>query len=116
VTCDGTGEAEPTDIDWPMNTEVVVPLCKNNPRNVGWLDWTPKAGGTSELEDSSLPPDTPPIDLPSWQWVTATGDVNSKMIEDAINEYKGQVVLFPMFDLTCAEDPIFADVKVAPDY
>jgi hypothetical protein len=116
VTCDGTGSAEPTAIEWPMNTEVVVPLCKNNPGNVGWIDWDPKAGGVSELENSILHPDNPPIDLPSWQFVTATGDVNSKMIEDAINQYIGQVVLFPMFDLTCAEDPVFADVKVAPNY
>jgi hypothetical protein len=116
VTCDGTGEAELTPVPWPMNTRVIVPLCKNNPGNVGWLDWTPKGGGASELEASILNPDNPPIDLPSWQYVTATGDVNSKMIEDALNTYIGQVVLFPMFDLTCAEDPNFGQVKVPPDY
>jgi hypothetical protein len=116
VSCDKTGEADVTDVDWPMNTPVTVPLCKNNPGNVGWIDWDPKAGGTSELINSILHPDNPPIDLPSWQYVTSTGDVNSKGVEDAINSYAGQVVLFPMFDLTCGSDPDFSQVKVAPDY
>jgi hypothetical protein len=116
VTCDGSGKAEPTAVIWPMETELVVPLCKNNPGNVGWLDWTPKAGGAAELEQSILHPDNPAIDLPSWQYVTSTGNVNSKKIEDAINSYMGQVVLFPMFDLTCGSDPDFSKVKVAPNY
>jgi hypothetical protein len=116
VTCDKTGSAESTSTLWPKNTRVVVPLCKNNPGNVGWLDWTPKAGGTKELEDSILHPNNPAIDLPSWQYITATGNVNSKPIEDALNTYVGQVVLFPMFDLTCASDPDTSKVKVAPDY
>src|SRR4051812_28959828 len=38
VTCDGTGEAESTSTIWPKNTRVIVPLCKDNPGNVGWLD------------------------------------------------------------------------------
>lgn len=116
VTCDGTGQAEGTSLPWPTNTRIVVPLCKNNPGNVGWLDWTPKGGGTSELVDSILHPDNPAIDLPSWQYVTATGDTNAKQVEDAMNTYIGQVVLFPLFDLTCAADPDVSQVKVAPDY
>jgi hypothetical protein len=116
VTCAGNGEAELTPVPWPKNARVIVPLCKNNPGNVGWIDWTPKGGGTPELEDSILIPDNPPIDLPSWQYVTSTGNVNSKQIEDALNTYIGQVVLFPMFDLTCGEDPVFGQVKVAPNY
>jgi hypothetical protein len=116
VTCDGSGDAEPTGVIWPLDTELIVPLCKNNPGNVGWLDWTPKGGGASELVDSILSPDNPAIDLPSWQYVTATGDTNSKAVEDAINSYIGQVVLYPMFDLTCGNDPDFSQVKVAPNY
>ena len=95
---------------------VIVPLCKNNPGNVGWLDWTPKGGGACELENSILHPDNPPISLPSWQYVTATGNVNSKKIEDALNTYMDEDVMFPMFDLTCADDPDHSQVKVAPDY
>jgi hypothetical protein len=116
VTCDGTGEAEPTAVEWPRNVRVIIPLCKDNPGNVGWLDWTPKAGGASELEQSILTPNNPPISLPSWQYVTATGDVNAKKIDDALNTWMDKDVMFPMFDLTCADDPDFSQVKVAPDY
>jgi hypothetical protein len=116
VTCDGTGSAQITGTDWPMDERVVVPLCKNNPGNVGWLDWYPKAGGTSELIQSILHPDNPPIALPSWQYVTATGNVNSKGVEDAINTYIGQIVFFPNFDLTCASDPNQAQVSNGPAY
>ncbi len=116
VTCDKTGEAEPTHTDWPVDVRVVVPLCKNNPGNVGWLDWTPKGGGTSELIQSILYPDNPAIALPSWQYVTATGNVNSKGVEDAINTYIGQIVMFPNFDLTCRGDPDQSKVSVGPSY
>lgn len=116
VTCADNGEAEITATPWPRNTRIVVPLCKNNPGNVGWLDWTPKGGGANELEDSILHPNNPPIDLPSWNYVTQTGNTNSKMIEDALNTYMGQIVLFPLFDLTCGEDPDLSKTKVAPDY
>lgn len=116
VTCDGTGEAVGTSVEWPMETRVIVPLCKNNPGNVGWLDWTPKGGGTSELIDSIENPDNPPINLPSWNYVTSTGNVNSKGVEDAMNGYIGQVVLFPMFDLTCADDPDHSQVEIGPNY
>jgi hypothetical protein len=116
VTCDGSGSAAGTGVDWPMNTRVVVPLCKNNPGNVGWLDWTPTAGGTSELINSILYPDNPAVSLPSWQYVTSTGNVNSKGVEDALNTYIGQVVLFPNFDLTCAATPDQAQVATGPAY
>ncbi|MEO5964510.1 MAG: hypothetical protein ABIR11_03520 [Candidatus Limnocylindrales bacterium] len=116
VSCAKNGNAVPTSTDWPLNTRVIIPLCKNNPGNVGWLDWTPKAGGTSELIDNILTPNNPPIDLPSWQYVTSTGNTNSKGVEDALNTYMGQVVLFPMFDLTCASDPNLSLTKVGPDY
>ena len=83
----------------------VVPLCSNSPGNVGWLDWTPTAGGTSELINSIQNPDNPPIDVPSWQYITSTGNVNSSGVENAINSYDGQVVLIPQFDITCNDQP-----------
>ena len=50
VTCDGNGNSPiSTSTYWPKDTRIVVPLCKNGPGNVGWLDWTPKGGGTPEL-------------------------------------------------------------------
>ena len=94
-----------------MNMGVIVPLCKNNPGNVGWLDWTPRRAATSELSQS-IDPDNPPIDLPSWQYVTATGNVNSKASRTRSTPMIGKIVLFPMFDLTCG-DPDFSQVKVA---
>lgn len=116
VSCDGSNNPISTTTKWPKFTRVIVPLCKAGPGNVGWLDWTPKAGGASELENSILHPNNPPIDLPSWQYVTETGNVNSKPIDDALNTYDGQVVLFPLFDLTCSSDPDTSQVKVGPTY
>jgi hypothetical protein len=116
VTCDGSNNPESTSTVWPKFTRVIVPLCKNGPGNVGWLDWTPKSGGTLELINSILHPNNPPIDLPSWQYVTETGNINSKGADDAMNTYDTQVVLFPMFDLTCGSDPNFSQVKVGPTY
>jgi hypothetical protein len=107
--CDGSNNPAPVQppAEWPItNDPVVVPLCKNGPGNVGWLDWTPTGGGTSELIDSINNPNNPAIDLPSWQYITATGNINSKGVEDAINDnYKGKVVQIPQFDLTCDTQP-----------
>jgi len=83
----------------------VIPLCSNSPGNVGWLDWTPPAGGTSELAQSIANPNNPPIDVPSWQYVTATGNVNAQSVQNAINSWDGQVVLIPQFDITCSTQP-----------
>lgn len=107
VTCNGSGDAVLSGQNYQKNTvePYVVPLCKNNPGNVGWLDWDPPAGGTSELEESIKHPDNPAIPVPSWQYVTSTGNVNSKGIEDAINLYAGKTVLIPQFDSTCNTKP-----------
>jgi hypothetical protein len=124
VYCDGSNdlvEATPRPdgtTDWLWNTVLTVPLCKNNPGNVGWLDWYPPAGGAKELVCSIINPDNPLITLPSWQYVAATGNTNGggkcedvengvatgtfyTGVEDAIRKYNGQVVLIPQFDLTC---------------
>jgi hypothetical protein len=107
--CDGSNNPAPVQpaTAWPITDEpIVVPLCKNGPGNVGWLDWTPTGGGTSEVIASIANPNNPAIDLPSWQYITATGNVNSKGVEDAINDnYAGKVVQIPQFDLTCDTQP-----------
>ncbi|MFL5756692.1 MAG: hypothetical protein ACJ77N_10385, partial [Chloroflexota bacterium] len=76
-----------------------------NPGSVGWIDWTPTAGGTSELATviRTRPPTN--IPLPSWQYITATGDISAQQVEDALNLYAGQIVLFPLFDSTCNQTP-----------
>jgi hypothetical protein len=114
VTCDGSNDVVPGTGPWPWNTVLTVPLCKNSPGNVGWLDWTPPGGGAKELVCSIVNPDNPAIILPSWQWVPSTGNVNGggkcddddtgvsyTGVEDAIRKYNGQVVLIPQFDMTC---------------
>ena len=116
VSCDGSNNPVSTSTPWPKNVRVIIPLCKNGPGNVGWLDWTPKSGGTPELINSILHPNNPPINLPSWNYVADTGNVNSKGVEDAMNTYAGQDVMFPLFDLTCGKDPDISKVGVAPAY
>ena len=106
--CDGSNNPAPVQppTNWTTGSQpLTIPLCKNGPGNVGWLDWTPTAGGTSELVDAILNPSNPAIDLPSWQYITATGNINSKSVEDALNTYNGDVVFFPMFDSTCDATP-----------
>lgn len=116
VSCDGSNNPLDTHQEWVLNQLYKVPLCKNGPGNVGWLDWTPPNGGTSELVQSILHPNNPAIDLPSWQFVTETGNVNSGNVENAINTYDGQVVEIPMFDLTCNTSPDGSQVANGPDY
>ncbi len=109
VSCDGLNNPAPVTPPqfWQVTGQIVsIPLCKNGPGNVGWIDWTPTAGGTSELEDSILDPDNPSIDLPSWQYITSTGNVNTQYIYDAINDtYAGKIVQIPQFDSTCDAQP-----------
>jgi Flp pilus assembly protein TadG len=107
ITCDGTNDPlstpnpQNTGNPWALNQVYKVPLCENGPGNVGWIDWTPPSGGTSELASSITTPNNPNIDLPSWQFVTETGNINSSSVENALRHYDGEVVLIPQFDLTC---------------
>jgi len=107
MTCNGNNSPSDTGTPWTWNVVVKVPLCSTADGNVGWLDWTPPNGGTSEMVCSILTPNNPSIDLPSWQFVTATGNTNGgggschMSVEDAIRTYDGTVVLIPQFDLTC---------------
>jgi hypothetical protein len=105
--CTNTGKTAPVDPPqaWTTGQTITLPICGGNPGSVGWLDWTPPAGGTSELEDVILNPPPVSVPLPSWQFVTQTGDISAKTVEDAINTYAGQPVLLPFFDDTCNEEP-----------
>jgi Flp pilus assembly protein TadG len=114
VSCDGNGDAVQTVEPYVVGVHYIIPLCKNGPGNVGWLDWSPTAGGTSELEASILSPNNPAIPLPSWQYMTATGNVNSQAIEDAINSYAGQSGLILTFDSTCDIQPAGVDKGDCP--
>jgi hypothetical protein len=107
VSCNGSNQAVDSGQQWSADGHTVykIPLCSNSPGNVGWLDWTPTAGGTSELISSISNPNNPAVPLPSWQYVTATGNVNSTDLQNAIRAYDGQIVLVPQFDLTCNPGP-----------
>lgn len=104
----------PSGQPWPLNTVLTVPLCQNGPGNVGWVDWTPPAGGTKELVQSIETPNNPPIPVPSWQYISQTGNINSGDVETALRAYDGQIVLIPMFDNTCDAQPTGNGVNDCP--
>jgi Flp pilus assembly protein TadG len=117
LTCDGRNDPAfvlpPT--GWNTRDIYRIPLCKNGPGNVGWIDWTPTAGGTSELVEVILDPSSaPPIPLPSWQYVTETGNTNSQQVQDALRTWDGKVVMLPLFDSTCDTQPPGPEVEDCP--
>lgn len=126
--CDGNNKPIDEGTPWVFNVVYKIPLCAGSPGSVGYLDWDPPSGGAGEVVCSILTADNPAIDLPSWQYVTATGNTNggggtcSMSIEEAIRTYEGQVVLAPQFDLTCNPahngdpDSSVPAVITAPDY
>lgn len=70
VTCDGQNKSVASEDGWEPGVEYTIPLCGNNPGSVGWIDWTPPAGGDSELADQLCDPEPPyPIVLPDWFYV-----------------------------------------------
>ena len=105
--CTNNGKTLPIDPpqEWAVGQSIVLPICGGNPGSVGWLDWTPTAGGASELANVILNPPPVSVPLPSWQYITQTGDISAKTVEDALNTYAGEVVLLPFFDSTCASTP-----------
>jgi hypothetical protein len=105
VTCDGQNKAISTNDDWPLGVDLIVPLCGNNPGSVGWIDWTPPAGGESELKDNICDPDTS-ISLPDWFYVTATGNTNAAPVQTCFETWLQKPILIPLFDDTCRNDPL----------
>jgi hypothetical protein len=128
ITCNGSNKPTDTGESWTFNVVYKIPLCQSSPGNVGYLDWDPPAGGIGEVVCSILTADNPAIDLPSWQYVTATGNSNGgggscgMTVEAAIRTYEGEIVLAPQFDLTCnpshgsSVDNTSPAVITAPNY
>jgi Flp pilus assembly protein TadG len=107
MDCDGTNEVEyvsPASF-WPNPSDVmVVPLCSGSSTgNVGWLDWTPTAGGASELEDAITTPSNPAMTWPGWYFVTQTGGPDT--VEPNMRTWDGHTVQIPLFDGTCDATP-----------
>ena len=108
-------------VPWPDNTEVIMPLCGGNPGSIGWVDWSPQTttsgcSGTGTAETICHVEDPPVQDIaqPSWQLITDTGAIASGPLEDALNEYAGEIVLLPLFDSTCNEEPTNPELDGCP--
>jgi hypothetical protein len=128
LECDGANRPIDTGEAWKFGIVYTFPLCSNSPGNVGYIDWDPPSGGIGEVVCSVITADNPAINLPSWQYVTATGNSNggggacTSTMEEAIRTYEGQTVLVPQFDLTCdpphGQDPDSTNpaIVTAPNY
>jgi hypothetical protein len=127
VTCDGSGNLVNGDHYWDWNQVLTVPLCKSAPGNVGWLDWTPPGGGATEIVCEIVNPNNPAVRLPSWTFVTSTGNVNGggscvdaetghvySGVEAAVRKYDGTQVLIPQFDMNCRTGNNQADPDSEP--
>jgi hypothetical protein len=108
VTCDGQNKSVATEDPWegpPNGPEYVIPLCGNNPGSVGWIDWTPPAGGTSELADQICDPNPIDLFLPDWYYVTSSGNTNANDVQDCFEKWLDSIILIPLFEDTCRTDP-----------
>jgi hypothetical protein len=111
MTCDGSNQPIDSRVAWSFGVVYKIPLCSNSAGNVGYIDWDPPTGGIGEVVCSVITADNPAVDLPSWQYVAATGNSNggggacNATVEEAIRTYEGQVVLAPQFDLVCDPPP-----------
>jgi hypothetical protein len=110
-SCDGTNRPLRIGVDWALVSmetaladqgvgqyESIVPLCKNGPGGVGWLDM----GCGGNLADQITTLCNGPFDIPAWIQ-TSTG--NSNNVESQVNAYSGELILVPMFDATCRDIP-----------
>lgn len=129
TTCDGSNNAVPVPSvgppasdtqPWTYDTAVsIVPLCSSGSGNVGWIDWSfayggSQNGGTDDTIASTITPDNPAITFPTWIQISQAGSTNSQELENAINRYKGQAILIPMFQHTCGSDPVAGTNPLAP--
>lgn len=114
--CTNNGRTQPISPpqEWDYGEAIILPICGGNPGSVGWLDWTPPAGGSSELAYVISNPPNVSVPLPSWQYVTQTGDISAATVENALNEYAGEVVLLPFFDSTCNAEPSNQELSGCP--
>jgi hypothetical protein len=82
---------------WPTgpNNVVALPFCANGPGNVGWIDWTPPAGGASELAGQITNPNGPSIHVNHWYYITQTGDITS--VDSAMDTWEGRDIYIPIY-------------------
>lgn len=101
--CAGNGTLQVGSGAWPVTTtfvdtsESIVPLCKNGPGSVGWLQWPcATQNGTPGLISEISSPCNVNITLPEWI-DTSTGNTNDGAVEAALNVYHGKLVWLPQF-------------------
>ena len=120
--CDGTNRSLTIGSEWvnvPIDTaeadkgighwEAIIPLCSNGPGDVGWLDFgeiaaaqQPPVDCGNNLSQWIYPPC--PISLPVPNWYHAqTGNTNAT--DNDLSHYIGDIVMIPLFDGTCKDDP-----------
>jgi hypothetical protein len=82
---------------WPTgpNNMVALPFCANGPGNIGWIDWTPTAGGASELADQILNPNGPAVHVNHWYFITQTGDITS--VDDEFDTWENRDIKIPIY-------------------
>ena len=109
VTCDGQNKSVATEDPWLSVSdgggEYIIPLCGNNPGSVGWIDWTPPAGGSSELSGQLCDPNPIALNLPDWYYVTSSGNTNAADVQTCFEKWVGSVIMIPLFQDTCRTDP-----------
>ena len=105
VTCDGQNKAIITELEWDLDSTVIIPLCGNSAGGVGWVDWTGSGGGVDELAAEICDPDTS-VTLPDWFEVRAAGNTNSESVQSCFEEWLNKPILFPLFDDLCSFDPL----------
>ena len=108
TTCTNTNQPDSTGVEWDVDALQIFPLCSSGPGNVGWLDWDPSAGGTSDLSEAITNPNNPEMSIPGWFEIAQTGSPSSpSQIESALEAYVAgdQEVVIPLFDATCSTQP-----------
>jgi len=98
----GVGDWQTSESPWPASKESIIPLCKNGPGSVGWLDWPCNTqNGTPGLINEITNPCTFNLVLPAWI-NTTPGNTNDGAVQTALNAYHDKLVWLPHFDSTRA--------------
>ena len=105
VTCDGQNKALGTNDPWVLGTDYIIPLCGLNAGSLGWIDWSPPSGGSSELAGELCAPNPPDISLPDWFYVTSTGNTNAENVQTCFEQWLNKPILIPLFDDWCRTEP-----------
>ena len=103
VSCDGSNNVVDTGHQWSSDGRTVyrVPLCNNGPGQRRLARLVAQERRNERAHRPGADPTNGAVPLPSWQFVTSTGNPNASGLEAAIRAYDGQIVLVPEFDLTC---------------